>query len=80
MLILTKHTPMSNDYGSFHTLAKDAVQVQHNIEPLWGRFGPNSKRDGRDNVSRSLEYNLTGNNTKQLGLPVEMQIQKRAIR
>ena len=28
----------------------------------------------------SLEYNLIDNKTKQLELPVEMQIQKKAIR
>ena len=68
---------MSNSCKSFHTLAKDTVQVLHNIEPLWRRSGLDSQQGRRDDVSRSLEYNLIDKKTKQLELLVEMQIQEK---
>ena len=68
MLILKKRMSMLNGYGSFHTLAKDAVQVQRNIKPLRGRSGVDSKRGGRDDILRSLEYNVIDSKTKQLEL------------
>ena len=74
MLILVKGMLELSDYGSLYTLAENTVEVKNNIERLWGGSASDSQRKRRDGDSSILQCNLVNNKTKQLELPVEMQI------